>query len=48
MGLIDKIFPGHDHGLDEYTVVDPDELEAGDDSDVVILDGVPDVEDDDA
>jgi hypothetical protein len=50
MGIFDKLFskvaPGHDHGLDDYTVVDPDEFTEGDSSDVIVVDGVPDEEED--
>ena len=43
--IVDKIAPGHDHGLDDYLIVDPDELETGDENDVVVLEGVPDEDD---
>lgn len=48
MGLLDKIVPGRNHGLDDYLIVNPDDIEPGDESDVVVIDGVPDEPEDDA
>lgn len=44
--LLGKVTPGRDHGLDDYVIVDSDEFPEGDSSDVVVVDGVPDEEED--
>jgi len=40
--LVNKVAPGHDHGLDDYLIVDPDEFPTGDESDVAVFDEVDD------
>ena len=40
--IVDKIAPGHDHGLDDYLIVDPDSLEEGNPEDTVVVDWVED------
>lgn len=40
--IIDKLTPGHDHGLDDYLIIDPDSVDEGDPADMVVVDWVED------